>query len=111
MELAEKKAKAKATSARGRKAPAKKAAAKKAPEVPTFDAREHRSKLLDATLQSIEYAEFDKRAPLIREARALISELAGPAVVVESKEEGDNVVNFQDQLARRRSNASGAGRR
>ena len=106
--MAEKKAKT--TSTRGRKASAKKAAAKKAPEPPAFDAREHRSKLLDATLQSIEHAEFDKRAPLIREARALISELAGPAVVVESRE-GDNVVNFQDQLARRRSKASGAGRR
>ena len=104
MELAEKKAKA--SSARWRKT-----SAKKEPEVPAFDARAQRTKLLDATLQSIEYAEFDKRAPLIREARALISELAGPAVVVESKEEGDNVVNFQDQLARRRSNASGAGRR
>lgn len=109
MELAEKKAKA--AGARGRKASAKKAAAKREPEVPAFDARAQRTKLLDATLQSIEYAEFDKRAPLIREARALISELAGPAVVVESKEEGDNVVNFQDQLARRRSNTSGAGRR
>lgn len=109
MELAEKKAKASST--RGRKTSAKKPAAKKEPEVPAFDARAQRTKLLDATLQSIEYAEFDKRAPLIREARALISELAGPAVVVESKEEGDNVVNFQDQLARRRSNASGTGRR
>lgn len=110
--MAEKKAKT--SSARGRKTPVKKAAAKKPapkPEVPDFDARAQRTKLLDATLQSIEHAEFDKRAPLIREARALISELAGPAVVVESKEEGDNVVNFQDQLARRRSNASGAGRR
>lgn len=109
--MAEKKAKA--SSARGRKTSAKKAAAKKPapkPEVPDFDARAQRTKLLDATLQSIEHAEFAKRAPLIREARALISELAGPAVVVESKEEGDNVVNFQDQLARRRSNASGAGR-
>lgn len=104
MELAEKKAKA--AGARGRKA-----SAKKEPEVPAFDARAQRTKLLAATLQSIEYAEFDKRAPLIREARALISELAGPAVVVESKEEGDNVVNFQDQLARRRSNTSGTGRR
>nr|DAR94254.1 MAG TPA: hypothetical protein [Caudoviricetes sp.] len=101
--MAEKKAKA--ASARGRKAPAK-----KKPEAPAFDARAQRTKLLDATLQSIEYAEFDKRAPLIREARALISELAGPAVVVEA-EEGDNVVDFQDKLARRRSNASGAGRR
>ena len=106
--MAEKKAKS--ASARGRKTSAKKPAAKKEPEVPAFDARAQRTKLLAATLQSIEYAEFDKRAPLIREARALISELAGPAVVVESKE-GDNVVNFQDQLARRRSNASGAGRR
>jgi hypothetical protein len=109
LELAEKKAKT--SSARGRKTPVKKAAAKKEPVVPAFDARAQRTKLLDATLQSIEHAEFDKRAPLIREARALISELAGPVVVVESKEEGDNVVNFQDQLARRRSKASGAGRR
>lgn len=106
--MAEKKAKT--SSARGRKTSPKKAAAKKEPEAPAFDARAQRTKLLDATLQSIEYAESDKRAPLIREARALISELAGPAVVVESKG-GDSVVNFQDQLARRRSNASGAGRR
>ena len=44
----------------------KKADAKKAD---AFDELEARKKLLDLTLASLEYAEFDKRAPLIREAR------------------------------------------
>lgn len=89
----------------------KKADAKKAD---AFDELEARKKLLDLTLASLEYAEFDKRAPLIREARALISEISGTsgAAVPESvKGEGSQVVDFQQRLAKHRAGSPAAGRR
>lgn len=89
----------------------KKADAKKAD---AFDELEARKKLLDLTLASLEYAEFDKRAPLIREARALISEISGTsgAAVPESvKGEGGQVVDFQKRLAKHRAGSPAAGRR
>lgn len=89
----------------------KKASAKKAG---AFDELDARKKLLDLTLASLEYAEFDKRAPLIREARALISEISGTsgAAVPESvKGEGGQVVDFQKRLAKHRAGSQTAGRR
>lgn len=88
----------------------KKASAKKAD---AFDELDARKKLLDLTLASLEYAECDKRAPLIREARALISEISGTsgAAVPESKGEGGQVVDFQKRLAKHRAGSPAAGRR
>lgn len=79
-----------------------------------FDELDARKKLLDLTLASLEYAEFDKRAPLIREARALISEISGTsgAAVPESvKGEGGQVVDFQKRLAKHRAGSQAKGRR
>ena len=89
----------------------KKAGAKKAD---VFDELDARKKLLDLTLASLEYAEFDKRAPLIREARALISEISGTsgaAVPDAVKGEGGQVVDFQQRLAKHRAGSPTAGRR
>lgn len=89
----------------------KKADAKKSD---AFDELDARKKLLDLTLASLEHAEFDKRAPLIREARALISEISGTsgAAVPESvKGEGGQVVDFQQRLAKHRAGSPAKGRR
>lgn len=89
----------------------KKAGAKKSD---AFDELDARKKLLELTLASLEYAEFDKRAPLIREARALISEISGTsgAAVPESvKGEGGQVVDFQQRLEKHRAGSPAAGRR
>ena len=44
---------------------------------PSFDPQEARLRLLETTLVSIEYADAGQRAPLVREARALITDIAG----------------------------------
>lgn len=90
----------------------KKAEAKK--KADAFDELDARKKLLDLILESLEYTKFDKRAPLIREARALISEISGTsgAAVQESvKGEGGQVVDFQQRLAKHRAGSPAAGRR
>ena len=82
------------------------------PESVAFDALAARRALLDQALASIEGADCDKRAPLIREARALIAEIAGPkAVETERVQEVDGVVNFQERLASRRSKPKDQSRR
>ena len=79
-----------------------------------FDELEARKKLLDLVLVSLEYADYEKRAPLLREARALISEISGTsgAAVPESlKGEGGQVVDFQQRLAKHRAGSPASGRR
>jgi hypothetical protein len=81
---------------------------------PAFDPQEARLRLLETTLVSIEYADAGQRAPLVREARALITDIAGvkkPQVEAESAEEGSAVVNFQERLAKQRSASSAPRRR
>nr|DAT64105.1 MAG TPA: hypothetical protein [Caudoviricetes sp.] len=81
---------------------------------PAFDPQEARLRLLETTLVSIEYADAGQRAPLVREARALITDIAGvqkPQVEAESTEEGSAVVNFQERLAKQRSSSSSPRRR
>lgn len=82
---------------------------------PAFDPQEARLRLLETTLVSIEYADAGQRAPLVREARALITDIAGvqkPKVEAESSaEEGSAVVNFQERLAKQRSASSSPRRR
>nr|DAQ35691.1 MAG TPA: hypothetical protein [Caudoviricetes sp.] len=82
---------------------------------PAFDPQEARLRLLETTLVSIEYADASQRAPLVREARALITDIAGvqkPQAEAESSaEEGSAVVNFQERLAKQRSSSAPARRR
>nr|DAO91899.1 MAG TPA: hypothetical protein [Caudoviricetes sp.] len=81
----------------------------------SFDPQEARLRLLETTLVSIEYADAGQRASLVREARALITDIAGvqkPRVEAESVAEGgDAVVNFQERLAKQRSSSSAPRRR
>nr|DAX36203.1 MAG TPA: hypothetical protein [Caudoviricetes sp.] len=81
---------------------------------PSFDPQEARLRLLETTLVSIEYADAGQRAPLVREARALITDIAGvqkPQAAAEAVEEGSAVVNFQARLAQQRSSSAPARRR
>ena len=83
------------------------------PESVAFDALAARRALLDQALASIEGADCDKRAPLIREARALIAEIAGPGTPVVKPDEAEvsGVVDFQAKLARRRAKPKDPDRR
>lgn len=82
---------------------------------PAFDPQEARLRLLETTLMSIEYADVGQRASLVREARALITDIAGvqkPQAEPEAAEGGgDAVVNFQERLAKQRSASAPARRR
>nr|DAK38531.1 MAG TPA: hypothetical protein [Bacteriophage sp.] len=81
---------------------------------PSFDPQEARLRLLETALTSIEYTEPGLRAPLVREARALITDIAGvqkPRVEAEAVEGGSAVVNFQARLAQQRSSSASPRRR
>lgn len=81
---------------------------------PAFDPQEARLRLLETTLVSIEYADAGQRASLVREARALITDIAGvqkPQAEAEAVEEGSAVVNFQERLAKQRSSSASPRRR
>ena len=82
---------------------------------PSFDPQEARLRLLETTLVSIEYADAGQRAPLVREARALITDIAGvqkPQVEAEAAAGGgDAVVDFQARLAKQRSSSAAPRRR
>nr|DAS04948.1 MAG TPA: hypothetical protein [Caudoviricetes sp.] len=81
---------------------------------PAFDPQEARLRLLEMALMSIEYTEPGLRAPLVREARALITDIAGvqkPKVEAEAVEGGSAVVNFQERLAKQRSGSASPRRR
>ena len=82
---------------------------------PAFDPQEARLRLLETTLTSIEYADAGQRASLVREARALITDIAGvqkPQAGAETvAEEGSAVVNFQERLAKQRSSSASPRRR
>jgi len=91
-------------------------ARKKTPEPPAeppFDPRQERRELLDLAVESIHAADPASRGPLLREARALVAELAAdPATPKQEQEEAkaNGLVDFQSRLAAKQSSAAASSR-
>jgi len=69
------------------------------------------ARLYETTISSIDEVGADKRSPLIREARALLSEIESLGGASVSKvEEGNGLVDFQKRLAERQPAAHNKGR-
>lgn len=66
--------------------------------------------LLEVTKESIEACPSDKRAGLIREARALLNELDSAGATSKPEPEGSGLVDFQARLAERQSRSANQGR-
>lgn len=82
-----------------------------APAEPQFDATAERRRLLDVALESVAATDPPSRAQLIREARALIAELAAdPAAAPPKEAKPSGLVDFQSRLAAKQSGAAAAAR-
>lgn len=89
-------------------------ARKKTPESPAespFDPRRERRELLDLAVESIHAADPAARGPLLREARALVAELAAdPATPKPEEVKPSGLVDFQSRLAAKQSGSAAASR-
>lgn len=85
---------------------------KTTPPEPPFDPAAERRRLLDVAVESISATDPPSRAPLLKEARALIAELAAdPTVAAPPKEAAPSgLVDFQSRLAAKQSGAAAAAR-
>lgn len=83
-----------------------------APAEPQFDATAERRRLLDVALASVAATDPPSRAQLIREARALIAELAADPAAAPPKEakSTSGLVDFQSRLAAKQSGSAAAAR-
>lgn len=85
---------------------------KTTPPEPPFDPAAERRRLLDVAVESISATDPPSRAPLLKEARALIAELAADPAAAPPKEakSTSGLVDFQSRLAAKQSGAAAAAR-
>lgn len=80
-------------------------------ESSAFDPATERRRLLDLAVSSIEASEPHMRAPLIAQARALITDISPSSGHAQSTGgEPSGVVSFKEKLEARRANPKGKGR-